>query len=140
MSRARWSVRAGDGPRIADVLARMGDPRAAEEGRAFVGGHRVGPTDVVHAGDVVEIWAARGAASGEDATRVLARRGGLVVAYKPAAIPTTADRRGVRSLVSDLEALLGEAPHPASRLGVGVGGAVVCSARSARWRNDTSRP
>ncbi|HVY47208.1 MAG TPA: pseudouridine synthase, partial [Minicystis sp.] len=57
-----------------------------------------------------------------------AREGGLVFADKPAAMPTTPERRGGRSLVSDVAELLGLEPahvHADSRLDVGVSGVVV---------------
>jgi 23S rRNA-/tRNA-specific pseudouridylate synthase len=126
MGKKRWTVRAGDGPKVADVLVRMGDPSAAAEGRAYIGGRRVGPEDHAHAGDALEVWEAREAPK-EDVVRVLARRGGLLIAFKPALIPTTPDRRGARSLISELEAELGAPVHPASRLDVGVSGAVLCA-------------
>lgn len=121
----RWTVRAGDGPRVADVLARMGDPTAAAEGRAQHDGRRAAGAELVAPGDVIEVFAGRSAAN--EPVRILEHRQGLIVAYKPAGLPTTADRRGASSLVSELARELGEEPHPASRLDVGVSGAVLCA-------------
>ncbi len=137
MSAARRRVGPGDGPTVADVLARMGDLArgAAAEGRAFVNGRRAAPGDPVREGDEVEVWAARERAQ-TARVEVLARRGEIVIASKPPELPTTPDRRGARSLVTELAALLGrsEPPHAASRLDVGVSGVVLCAAgpRGAR--------
>jgi 23S rRNA-/tRNA-specific pseudouridylate synthase len=106
--------------------------RAAEEGRAFVNRRRAAPGDLVREGDEVAVWSARrdeGGAPSAPQVEVLARWGEIVVASKPAELPTTPDRRGSRSLVTELAALLGlrAAPHAASRLDVGVSGAVLCT-------------
>jgi 23S rRNA-/tRNA-specific pseudouridylate synthase len=130
---ARRRVGADDGPTLADALARMGEVAAgaAEEGRAFVNGRRGAPGDPVREGDEVAVWAAR--AEGSARVEVIARWGEIVAASKPAALPTTPDRRGTRSLVTELGELLGlRAPvHAASRLDVGVSGVVLCAVGSS---------
>ena len=138
MSAAHRRVGPGDGPTVSDVLARMGAVAqgAADEGRAFVNGRRAAPGDPVREGDEVAVWAARREDDAAGRVEVLARWGDILVAFKPAPLPTTPDRRGTRSLVTDLAARLGlrEPPHAASRLDVGVSGAVLCAAgpRGAR--------
>ncbi len=127
MSR-RWTVRAGDGATVADVLAKMDDAQAATAGRAFVSGRRVAPSDPIASGDELEVHDLRDT-DGVGESTILARRGGLVIADKPAGLATTQDRRGGRSLVGDLAKALGvelARVHPASRLDVGVSGVVVC--------------
>lgn len=143
----RWVVRAGDGARLAEVLEHLGeqalrDPRAPEllanaatEGRTFLNGRRAKPDDPVRPGDEVVVFAGRSTDERGDVT-VLARAGGLVIADKPAALPTTPDRRGERSLLGEVARLLSAADglrieahavHAASRLDVGVSGAVLCA-------------
>jgi 23S rRNA-/tRNA-specific pseudouridylate synthase len=125
----RWIVGADDGPTVADILIKMGETaRAAADGRVFARGRRLGPADAVATGDELEVHAPRDLAS-VDEPRVLARRGGLLIAEKPAGLATTQDRRGGRSLVGDLAKLLGvdaARVHAASRLDLGVSGVVVC--------------
>jgi 23S rRNA pseudouridine1911/1915/1917 synthase len=132
----RWTVRAGDGATVADVLAKMGAGSAATEGRAFVGGRRLSPGDAIAPGDELEVHDARDLEGVAEVT-ILARRGGVVIADKPAGLATTPDRRGGRSLIGDLAKALGvEAArvHPASRLDVGVSGVVVCCLDDAAIR------
>jgi 23S rRNA-/tRNA-specific pseudouridylate synthase len=126
----RWVVREGDGERLADVLAKVGEGAAgaADEGRAFVNGKRAAAEDAVAVGDAVEIWSAREAVAGEAEVSVIARWGEIVAAYKPAALATTPDRRGAASLVVEVGKILRRAmPHAASRLDVGVSGVVLCA-------------
>jgi 23S rRNA-/tRNA-specific pseudouridylate synthase len=104
----------------------MGAPTAAEQGRAFINGRRANPNEDVAVGDVVEVWAARDA-SDADPPRLLAQRRGLVLAYKPAGLPSEADRRGSASLALWLERELSARPHVASRLDVGVSGVVLAA-------------
>ncbi|WP_437674243.1 RluA family pseudouridine synthase [Sorangium sp. So ce131] len=139
MVAARWRVGPGDGPTVADALARAGaslrDPAAAAalsgaaaEGRAFLNARRARPADVVSPGDELAVWPARRGAPPPQ-VEVLARWGEILVASKPAALPTAPERRGTRSLVTELAELLGlpAPPHAASRLDVGVSGAVLCA-------------
>jgi 23S rRNA-/tRNA-specific pseudouridylate synthase len=122
----RWVVSDRDGARLSDVLHQMREPAAADQGRAFVNGRRANPGEAIAVGDVVEVWAARDA-SVADAPRVLAQRRGLVLAYKPAGLPSEADRRGTTSMARWLERQLGARPHLASRLDVGVSGVVLAA-------------
>ncbi len=136
MTARRWFVDergSSAGLRLADVLARLGDPSAAREGRAFVDRARaVDETSIVPAGSVVEVWAPRAATTRDEHFEVLSFCGDLLVASKPAAWPTTADHRGHACLVEAVEAWLSattDVPrgraHPVSRLDVGVSGAVL---------------
>jgi 23S rRNA-/tRNA-specific pseudouridylate synthase len=143
----RWVLRPGDGARLAEVLERIGgqtrsDPRwpalltgAAEQGRVFVNGRRAGPEQRMQPGDEVVVYAARVQGDGGGAT-LLAHAGGILVAEKPAALPTTPERRGERSLLGEVAQILAtedgrkidaRAVHAASRLDIGVSGAVLCA-------------
>ncbi|WP_441290626.1 pseudouridine synthase [Sorangium sp. KYC3313] len=140
MTAARFRVGPSDGPTVADVLERAGGASrglagAAAEGRAFLNGRRARPGDAVALGDELAVWPARRDAPGAPPVEVLARWGELLVASKPAALPTEPERRGTRSLVTEVAELLGlrDLPHAASRLDVGVSGAVLC-ATGARGR------
>lgn len=133
-----WVVREGAGATIAEVLAHAPDHAraAASEGRAFVGGRRVAPTDLATPGETLMIYEARDA--DDDAVRILAHVGGLVIADKPAALPTTPDRRGERSLIGEVARLLDvRTVHAASRLDVGVSGAVLCAVDDLAQRHIT---
>ncbi|MGK4001339.1 pseudouridine synthase [Sorangium sp. So ce1036] len=140
MTAARWRVGPGDGPTVADVLERRatsvagaegtaGMAGAAAEGRAFLNGRRARPGDAVAPGDELAVWPARREAPGAPPVEVLARWGEILVASKPAALPTEPERRGTRSLVTEVAELLGSPalPHAASRLDVGVSGVVLCA-------------
>ncbi|WP_437875958.1 pseudouridine synthase [Sorangium sp. So ce513] len=134
MSAARWRVGPSDGPTVADVLERMGGASrgfagAAAEGRAFLNARRARPDDVVAEGDELAVWPARREVPGGPPVEVLARWGEILVAFKPAALPTAPERRGTRSLITEVAELLGLSapPHAASRLDVGVSGAVLCA-------------
>ncbi|HEY4121380.1 MAG TPA: RluA family pseudouridine synthase [Byssovorax sp.] len=121
-------VREGDGATARDVLAKVGGlaRAAADEGRAFVGGRRLTPDEPLAPGDEVEVHAARAAPS--LAVTILASKKGLVVADKPAGLPTTADRRGSASLLDAIASMRGvdvATLHAGSRLDVGVSGAVL---------------
>jgi 23S rRNA pseudouridine1911/1915/1917 synthase len=130
VSGVRFQARPGDGDRVADLLAKLGDPAAAGEGRAFLNGRRVSAGAKVEPGDELVTYAARDGA-GDDEVRVLLEAGGIVVAHKPAALPATPDRRGDRSLTGEVARLLGlvgeSAVHAASRLDVGVSGVMLCA-------------
>lgn len=144
----KWAVRPGDGARLAEVLSRIaaqtrgapGSPEllenAAASGRAFINGRRAGPLEPVQPGDEVVIYAAREEGHADSGVALLAQVGGIVIADKPAALPTTPDRRGERSLLGEVARLLHEQDgrridardvHAASRLDVGVSGAVLCA-------------
>ncbi len=133
-----WIVREGDGATIAEVLAHAPEHAraAASEGRAFIDGRRVLPTDLARPGETLVIYEAR--AADENVVRILAHVGGLIVADKPALLPTTPDRRGERSLIGEVARLLDvRAVHAASRLDVGVSGAVLCAIDETAQRHIT---
>jgi 23S rRNA-/tRNA-specific pseudouridylate synthase len=134
----RWIVGPGDGPTVGRVLARAGvDERAVAEGRVFVfdpkrraSRRRVrGDTEMVSAGEVVEVAAASGSAAASHDVRILLRERDLVAADKPAGIPTIADHAGAsHALVARVAHVIGVDPerlHPTSRLDRGVSGVVV---------------
>ncbi|WP_437997707.1 pseudouridine synthase [Sorangium sp. So ce185] len=134
MTTARFRVGPSDGPTVADVLERLGGASpglagAAAEGRAFLNARRARPGDAVAPGDELAVWPARRDAPGAPPVEVLARWGEILVASKPAALPTEPERRGTRSLVTEVAELLGlrAPPHAASRLDVGVSGVVLCA-------------
>ena len=137
MSRpVRWVVGANDGTTVAAIVARAapGDLAAADEGRAFVGKRRASGADVVAPGDVLTIHAPRDA---DGAVTILAHRGGIVAADKPAALPTIADHHGTTDTLIARVALAVGLPeaslHATSRLDVGVSGVVLFAAdRGAR--------
>ncbi|MBI3205970.1 MAG: RluA family pseudouridine synthase [Myxococcales bacterium] len=125
-----WCVQAG-GPRsVAAILAELGDPAAVDEGRVWVDRQRVlDSAQVLAVGSRVEVHAAR---TGSDQAAVVAERDGLVVAYKPAALPSEPDRTGHASLVTEVAEVLGVARvHAVSRLDVGVSGLVLVSVGQA---------
>ena len=129
----RWVVRDGDGPRLGDVLERLGSAAegALEQGRVFVGKRRASSRDgAVAPGDVVQVRSARSGA--EPAITVLERRGGLIAVDKPAPLSTEPDLHGssksLRSLLA-VELKLPESElHAVSRLDVGVSGIVLLAA------------
>ncbi len=136
-----WIIREGAGATIAEALAHAPDHAraAASEGRAFLDGRRVLPTDLAKPGETLVIYEARDA--DDTAVRILAHVGGLIVADKPASLPTTPDRRGERSLIGEVARLLDvRLVHAASRLDVGVSGAVLCAIDDIAQRHiDTVR-
>jgi 23S rRNA pseudouridine1911/1915/1917 synthase len=117
-----------DGPTVADALVRAGaDPRAAQDGRVFVGRRRVkGPKEPVENGDVLEI-AMPSAQVG--AVHVLAQTDDLLAVEKPAGMPTIADHAGcAHALVAAAARSIGidaARLHPTSRLDRDVSGVVV---------------
>ncbi len=133
-----WIIREGAGATIAEVLAHapFQARAAASEGRAFLGGRRVAPTDLATPGETLMIYEARDA--DENAVRILAHVDGLIIADKPASLPTTPDRRGERSLIGEVARLLDvRTVHAASRLDVGVSGAVLCAIDDTAQRHIT---
>jgi 23S rRNA pseudouridine1911/1915/1917 synthase len=125
----RWRVARGDGENIGAVVARAGgDDAAIAEGRVFVGRRRaVRDTDTVNEGDVVVV----GPRELERAPTItiLAQDDDIVVADKPAGIPTIPDQRGAAHSLIALVARAMELPadflHPSSRLDRDVSGVVV---------------
>lgn len=141
-----WSVGAGDGATVGEIVARAGgDARAIAEGRVFVGRHRAkDPHAAVRAGDEVTIAPPRDVVD----VAVLARARELVAVAKPAGIPTIADHHGGgHSLLAATARAIGareDSLHATSRLDRGVSGVVVfalakaAADRVARAREDGS--
>ncbi len=131
-SRVRW-VATESAPLGAIMSALDAGEQAIEQGRVFVNGARASAgTDAVSVGDVVEAFAERAAASSR--ATILEQRGGIVAAFKPAALPTVPDHRGTASLLHDVAATLSLPPervHAASRLDVGVSGVVLLGVDAA---------
>jgi 23S rRNA-/tRNA-specific pseudouridylate synthase len=125
----RWIVGPADGTTLRDVLVRAGaDLDALVEGRVFVERRRAcRETERVKEGD--EVFVAPPAAAAAHPVRILARTRDLVLAEKPAGIPTIADHSGqAHSLVFIVAGLAGVDPsriHPTSRLDRDVSGVVV---------------
>jgi 23S rRNA-/tRNA-specific pseudouridylate synthase len=128
-----------EGTTVGAILARLGEgaETALREGRIFVGSRRaLGSSDPVRAGDEVVMHPAR--ASAPESARVLLERGGIVAAYKPAAMPTVADHRGATgTLEQELTRMVGAARPlvPTSRLDVGVSGVVLFAADDEARKN-----
>jgi 23S rRNA pseudouridine1911/1915/1917 synthase len=125
----RWRVARGEGESVGAIVARAGgDDAAIAEGRVFIGRRRaVRDSDPVAEGDDVVV-APREAAGGAKVT-ILAQDEDIVVADKPAGIPTIPDQRGAaHSLLAQVAAAI-ELPadflHPSSRLDRDVSGVVV---------------
>jgi 23S rRNA-/tRNA-specific pseudouridylate synthase len=127
----RWTVRAGDGSTVRDVLARAGaDADAVRDGRVFVGRTRVRREDErVRVGDEISVAPRREAAGEGEGVTFLAREGDLVAVAKPAGIPTIPDHGGAAySLLARVARALGldaAQVHPTSRLDRDVSGVVV---------------
>lgn len=130
-----WAVSIDDGRRVRDVLKRMRELGAPEEGRVFVNGRRAELDDLIEPGDRVELYPLREPLD-PDAVSILAQRDGIVLALKPAGVPTETTRLGEDSLLSALiQKLSGGTVHAATRLDVQVSGVVACTlGRDARRR------
>jgi 23S rRNA-/tRNA-specific pseudouridylate synthase len=124
---------------VGALLARLGNDSetALQEGRIFIGPRRAAHTaDAVHAGEEVVMYAAR--TTGPQAARILLARGGIVAAYKPAAMATVADHRGVSgTLEREVQRMAGSGGElvPTSRLDVGVSGVVLFAADDQTRKN-----
>src|SRR5262249_14896814 len=90
----RWTVGPDDGATVREVLAKAGADRGAvEEGRVFVGPRRVRrDSERVRVGDELSI--APPALPRPEEVVILTRTRDLVVADKPAGVPTIADPAG----------------------------------------------
>lgn len=122
-----WVVRPGDGATVHDIVERMRRLGVEAQGALWLNGRRADRSDPVEPGDRVELYPSRGGGDLDD-VRVLAQRDGILLVYKPTALPTEPTQSGGESLVSVLrERLEGAAVHAASRLDVGVSGVVVCT-------------
>jgi 23S rRNA-/tRNA-specific pseudouridylate synthase len=133
-----WQVAAGDGDRVGEVLARMGGGNGR---RLLLNGRPATADDPVEPGDRIELWPER-AVRALGHVQLLAERDGIVVAFKPAGVPTETTQRGEESVVSALVQLLGGGRvHAASRLDVPVSGLVLCTLgrdaarRVQHWRD-----
>ena len=138
--RTSWVVRKGEGPRLADILARAGaDANAVKDGRVFVGRRRALSVDeAVKPGD--EVLVAPEPLPGPPAV-ILHDEDGVVAADKPADVTTIPDQDGASaSLLASVARALGVDPsalHPTSRLDRGVSGVVLFArteAAAARLR------
>lgn len=138
----RWVVREADARSLARVLALMGEVESAiAEGRVFLGRQRLSAERELSVGDEITVHTAR--ATTETAS-ILYQGEGIVVADKPASIPTISDHRGHEgTLVALVARELGVDPsslHPTSRLDRGVSGVVVfATTEPARDRLVTAR-
>jgi 23S rRNA-/tRNA-specific pseudouridylate synthase len=138
VSARRWIVQPGDGP-LSTLLVRVcpDDPRALAEGRVFLGPRRLrDPSEQPAAGDEILVYPPR--PDGDEEPALLDRQPGLLALSKPAALPTIADHRGDRCLLTwaaeTLKLRLSDL-HPTSRLDVGVSGVVlVATTAEARAR------
>lgn len=130
-----WAVQIDDGRRVRDVVKRMRELGAPEESRIYVNGRRAELDDLVEPGDRVELYPLREPLD-PDAVSILAQRDGIVLAHKPAGVPTETTRLGEDSLLSALiQKLSGGSVHAATRLDVQVSGVVACTlGRDARRR------
>jgi 23S rRNA-/tRNA-specific pseudouridylate synthase len=130
-----WAVTLDDGRRVRDVLKRMHELGAPENGRIYVNGRRAELDDLVEPGDRVEVYPRRDATD-PSAVSILAQRDGVILAHKPAGMPTDTTRLGEDSLLSALiEQLSGAGVRVANRLDVQVSGIVICTlGRDARKR------
>jgi 23S rRNA pseudouridine1911/1915/1917 synthase len=104
-----WVVRAGDGNSVGDILRRIGDESAIEQGRAFIGKKRALRLDQpVRVGDAVRVSRAqdqeRATKLGETSAapiEILFHEQGLLAVNKPAGLPTVPDHAGAsHSLVA----------------------------------------
>jgi 23S rRNA-/tRNA-specific pseudouridylate synthase len=122
-----WAVQRGDGRRVGDIVAKMRELGAADSVRVFLNGRRATLDEPVDEGDRVELWPERDVEN-LDAVRILAQRDGIVLAYKPAGVPTETTQLNEDSLLS---ALMGQIKsstiRAASRLDTMVSGVVVCT-------------
>jgi len=121
-------VRAGEGPSLADILARAKvDADAVDDGRVFIGRRRARSLDdIVRTGDEVHIAARERV---DAPAVVLLDADGLVAVDKPADVATIPDQSGASgSLLASVARTLGVDPlalHATSRLDRGVSGVVV---------------
>jgi 23S rRNA-/tRNA-specific pseudouridylate synthase len=135
-----WQVEEGDGPTVADVVERMRELGGGDDARVFVNGRRAALDDPVDPGDRVELYPRR--VLHDDATpALLAQRDGIVLAAKPAGLPTEPTPHGDVSLVTELAKQLGGAQvRAASRLDTAVSGVLLCTlGRDAARRLDRMR-
>jgi 23S rRNA-/tRNA-specific pseudouridylate synthase len=135
-----WTVQPGDGDDVGAIVDRLREMGMAEHGRVFLNGRPAALDDPVERGDRVELWPKR-EASWSEAPAILAHRDGVLLAYKPAGLPTETTQLGEDSLVSALMAQVRSGRvHAASRLDVQVSGVVLCTlgrdaaSRVQHWR------
>ncbi|MEM9691127.1 MAG: pseudouridine synthase [Myxococcota bacterium] len=118
-------------------MARLG---VSSEGRVFVNGRPADTDEPVDRGDRIEVFPLRKAALQHEVF-VLAQRDGIILAHKPAGLPTETTQHGQESAVSALLARLnGGRVHAASRLDTQVSGVVAftlgrdAARRMEQWR------
>lgn len=117
----QWVVQPGDGSTVGDIVARAG-----VMGRVFLNGRAAPLDDEVEPGDRIEIYPSR--APDTEGVSILAQRDGIILAFKPAGLPTETTQAGADSLVSELiRRLNGGHVHAATRLDVAVSGVVACT-------------
>jgi 23S rRNA-/tRNA-specific pseudouridylate synthase len=123
----QWTVHSGEGSRVGDIVDKMHAMGAPSDARVYLNGRRAELDEPVDQGDVVELWPLRQAPPRE-AVGIVAQRDGVILAYKPAGVPTETTQLGEDSLLSALLVELnGGSVHAASRLDVGVSGLVLCT-------------
>lgn len=135
----QWAVQEGDGASVRDILEHMRALGSDGDGRIFVNGRRAELDEPVEPGDTVELYPQRPPPG--DEVRILAQRDGVLLADKPAGLPTETTRLGEDSLVTALlSELNGGHVHAASRLDVWVSGITLCTlGRDAAQRVQTWR-
>jgi 23S rRNA-/tRNA-specific pseudouridylate synthase len=128
-------VRATDPKTVADLLERIGfAARAAlNDGRVFVDGRRISdPSFALRAGNTLALY--RGPSGTSTPVTIIEERNGIILALKPASLPTEPDRRGYWSLRRAVSELVGcdeSELHADSRLDFGVSGVVLLARGSA---------
>ncbi|MEZ4439376.1 MAG: RluA family pseudouridine synthase [Polyangiaceae bacterium] len=136
-----WTVQRGDGRRVGAIVEAMKKLGAPADGRIFLNGRPAELSESVDPGDRVELYPRRDGTTAPEEVRVLAQRDGIVLAFKPAGLPTETTRLGEDSLVSALLShFKGGKLHAASRLDAMVSGVVTCTlGRDAARRIEAHR-
>lgn len=136
----RWIVDDRSPLVLREVLARLGtDASAVSDGRVFVDRIRAARADTkLTPGSVVELFLPT-TPSGAERPTILARRGGIVAAYKPAGVPTIPDQRGASdTLLAFVARETGRREpsdvHTSSRLDTEVSGVVLLALDEAARR------
>jgi 23S rRNA pseudouridine1911/1915/1917 synthase len=123
----QWAVQTGDGERVSDIVAKMRALGSPSDARVFLNGRRADLDEPVAHGDRVDLYPRRERRDSE-LIQVLAQRDGVILALKPAGLPTETTKLGEDSLVSLLMGQMRSARvHAASRLDVAVSGVVLCT-------------
>ncbi|MBW2452965.1 MAG: RluA family pseudouridine synthase [Deltaproteobacteria bacterium] len=137
----QWAVQVDDGSQVRDVLAKARALGAQVGERVLLNGRSAGLDDPIEPGDLVDLWPPNPPSDAER-VQILAHRDGILLANKPAGLPTESTPRGPDSLVSGIiQCLRGGPVHAASRLDVAVSGVVLCTLgrdaarRVQQWRD-----